>query len=403
MPFGKSKRPLPTRSLRSVRAAVRSTSSAFCLHHAHPFVAAEEKRPVSCREAEGLVTELSSPRFVTYNRVIVSKIWITGYWLRSQLWHVTAANQWTIVEIELLATLGWKRGCQPFSCRCSLNVMHCQKEIYGTCWLVSGIHSRSFFLAMTFNSWKYQSHNPARPSSGSKFELWISDGFEWFFAVNFLYPRFVVLPRSKQLIVMPVTIKLRLGFWGDQPFSCPCSLTVTHCRKEISFTYLFQESMPFGKSKRPLPTRSLRSVRAAVRSTSSAFCLHHAHPFVAAEEKRPVSCREAEGLVTELSSPRFVTYNRVIVSKIWITGYWLRSQLWRVTAANQWTIVEIELLATVGWKRGCQPFSCRCSLNVMHCQKEIYGTCWLVSGIHSRSFFLATTFNSWKYQRVGKG
>ena len=26
--------------------------------------------------------------------------------------------------------------------------------------------------------------------------------------------------------------------------------------------------MPFGKSKRPLPTRSLRSVRAAVRSTS---------------------------------------------------------------------------------------------------------------------------------------
>ena len=122
-----------------------------------------------------------------------------------------------------------------------------------------------------------------------------------------VYPRFVVLPRSKQLIVMPVTIKLRLGFWGDQPFSCPCSLTVTHCQKEICFTYLFQESMPFGKSKRPLPTRSLRSVRAAVRSTSSAFCLHHAHPFVAAEEKRPVSCREAEGLVTELWSPRSVT------------------------------------------------------------------------------------------------
>ena len=163
------------------------------------------------------------------------------------------------------------------------------------------------------------SHNPARPSSGSKFELWISDGFECFFAVNFLYPRFAVLPRSKQLIVMPVTIKLRLGFWGDQPFSCPCSLTVTHCRKEICFTYLFQESMPFGKSKPPLPTRSLRSLRAAVRSTSSALCLRHAHPFVAAEEKRPVSCREAEGLVTELWSPRIVTI------------YWLCSY---VTAAN---------------------------------------------------------------------
>ena len=38
------------------------------------------------------------------------------------------ANQWTIVEIELLETLGWKCGCQPFSRRCSLNVMHCRKE-----------------------------------------------------------------------------------------------------------------------------------------------------------------------------------------------------------------------------------------------------------------------------------
>ena len=46
--------------------------------------------------------------------MIVSKIWITGYWLRSQLWHVTAANQRTIVEIELLATVGWKRGLPAF-------------------------------------------------------------------------------------------------------------------------------------------------------------------------------------------------------------------------------------------------------------------------------------------------
>ena len=159
---------------------------------------------------------------------------------------------------------------------------------------------------------------------------------------------------------------------GCQPFSCPCSLTVTHCRKEICFTYLFQESMPFGKSKPPLPTRSLRFLRATVRSTSSALWLHHAHPFVAAEEQKPVSCREAEGLVTELWSPRIVTYNTVIVSKIWITGCWLRSQLWHVTDANQWTIFEIELLATVGWKQGCQPFSCPCSLNVTHCRKEIW-------------------------------
>ena len=133
------------------------------------------KKPVSCREAEGLVTQLWCPRFVTYNRVIVSKIWITGYWLRSQLWHVTDANQETLVEIELLATVAWK--------------------------------------------------------------------------------------------------------WGCQPFSCPCLKNVTHCPKEIFSTYL-----PFVKSKSPLPTKSLRSPRAAAHSTSSALCLHHAHPFVAAEE-----------------------------------------------------------------------------------------------------------------------
>ena len=40
--------------------------------------------------------------------------------------------------------------------------------------------------------------------------------------------------------------------------------------------------------------------------------------------------------------------------------------------AKNWTIAKIELLATVGWKQGCQPFSCRCWQNVMHCRKEIY-------------------------------
>ena len=45
------------------------------------------------------------------------------------------------------------------------------------------------------------------------------------------------------------------------------------------------------------------------------------------------------------------------------------------TAANQRTVVEIELLAIVGWKWGCQPFSCRCSQNMTHCRKEICSTC----------------------------
>ena len=158
--------------------------------------------------------------------------------------------------------------------------------------------------------------------------------------------------------------------WGCQPFSCPCSLNVAHCQKEICATCLSKESMPFVKSKPPLRTRSLRSLRAAARSTSSAVWLHHAHPFVAAEEKR-----QSHAEKQKVWSRSCGLQDMLPTSKIWVTRYWLCSHLWHVTAANQWTIVEIELLAIVGWKWGCQPFSCPCSLNVAHCQKEICATC----------------------------
>ena len=81
------------------------------------------------------------------------------------------------------------------------------------------------------------------------------------------------------------TASWKCGFL--QSFSCPRSQSVTHCRKEIFHTCLSKESMPFVKSKSPLPTRSLRSLRAAVHSGSPALWLHHSHPFVAAAEKNP--------------------------------------------------------------------------------------------------------------------
>ena len=110
-----SKPPLPTRSLNSAISAVNHGCTM-------PIPSLQlQKKPVICREAEGLVAELWSPRFVTIQ------------WLCSQLCYVTAANQRTIVEIELLATVSWKWGWQPFSCQCSQNVMHCRKEINATC------------------------------------------------------------------------------------------------------------------------------------------------------------------------------------------------------------------------------------------------------------------------------
>ena len=79
-----------------------------------------------------------------------------------------------------------------------------------------------------------------------------SDGFELFFAVHFLYPKFV-LPGSKQL--MPVTVKFQIdvlvcGLQGRlfPSFNVspmfPCSQNVMHCRKEVYVTCLSKESIP---------------------------------------------------------------------------------------------------------------------------------------------------------------
>ena len=207
-----------------------------------PSLHLQKNEPVPCRETKRLVKQLWSLRFATMQ------------WLCSQLCFVTAANQRTVVEIELLATVGWK--------------------------------------------------------------------------------------------------------WGCRPFSCPCSQNVTHCRKETCWTCLSKESIPttpFWNSKHPLPARS-RFLRATVGSTSSALCLHHAHPLVSAQKQRVWS--RSCGLHDFLQCSDCA----------------LSCAMWLLQ-------IEIELLATVGWKCGCQPFSCPDLQNMMHCQKEICSTCWFQESI----------------------
>ena len=75
-----------------------------------PSLQLQKKKPVSCREAEKLFTELWSPGLVEkYSHL--------------RWFHVTTAKQLKHLEIELLTTVGWKWGCQPFSCPCSQNVI----------------------------------------------------------------------------------------------------------------------------------------------------------------------------------------------------------------------------------------------------------------------------------------
>ena len=126
---------------------------------------------------------------------------------------------------------------------------------------------------------------------------------------------------------------------GCQPFSCPRSQSVTHCRKEIFHTCLSKESMPFVKSKSPL---------------QPCIMVAYSHPCVAAAKK-------------DLSHAK--------KQRVWSRSCGVQDllQWWYEAAANQF--VWRELLATVGWKWGCQPFSHRGSQNVAHCPKEICSTC----------------------------
>ena len=151
--------------------------------------------------------------------------------------------------------------------------------------------------------------------------------------------------------------------WGCQTFRCPCSLNVMHCRKQICLTCLSKESMPFVKSKPPLPTRSLRSLRAAVCSTNSALCLYHAHPFVAAAEKSESHAEKQRVWSRSCGLQDLLRTMQWLCPRFGLPGIdcALSCATWLLQANEiQWTIV---------------PFSCPCSLNVMHCRKEICSLC----------------------------
>ena len=91
--------------------------------------------------------------------LVVSRI-AAIQWLCCQLCCETAANQRTSVEIQLLASVGWKWGYQAFSCPRSLNVMHCRKEICSTS-LSKGIQ----FLPEDWGRWEQQ-HAPSALHDG---------------------------------------------------------------------------------------------------------------------------------------------------------------------------------------------------------------------------------------------
>ena len=134
----------------------------------------------------------------------------------------------------------------------------------------------------------------------------------------------------------------------------------THCRKEICWTCLLKKSIPaipFRNSKHPLPGRS-NFLTAAARSTLFALGL----------QKIPslrCSCWKNQSYAEK--------------QRVWSWSCGLQDLLQCSDCALSCATVcdccmrtvEIELLAAVGWKWGCQPCSCRVWQNETHCRIEI--------------------------------
>ena len=122
--------------------------------------------------------------------------------------------------------------------------------------------------------------------------------------------------------------------------------------------------MPFVKSKCPLATRSLRSLERD--SMLHQFCnmLASCPSLRCSFRKKHLSHAEKQSVWSQSCG-----LQNVLKYCDCALGCAVRP------AANQRTLVQIELLATMGWNWGCQPFGCRCSQNVMHCRKEICSTC----------------------------
>ena len=115
--------------------------------------------------------------------------------------------------------------------------------------------------------------------------------------------------------------------------------------------------------KASTPCQKLELPESRLRSAISALDHGCIMPIPSLQlQKKPVICREAEGVVTELWSKELLQFSDCAVS----------CALRPLQSSEHF---EIEILATVSWTCGCQPLSCRCLQNVMYCRKEMCWTC----------------------------
>ena len=175
-------------------------------------------------------------------------------------------KKWTIVEIEILATVSWTCGCEPFSCWCSQYVMHAERRCVGhvcsrnPCLLSNlSLHSLPeawasweprLFRDLCIKWWLHHAH-PFVAAAEKDCVMQRSRGF----GRGIVVPRIVTIQWLRcQLCYVTAANQRRIVeteflatvSWTCvfRCFSCGCLQNDMHCTK-MCWTCLFKESICF--------------------------------------------------------------------------------------------------------------------------------------------------------------
>ena len=281
-----------------------------------------------------------------------------------------------LCDSKLLAFVGWKWGCRPFSCPFSQNVTHCQKEICSTCFFKESI--AAFFGGVSKHPLSTRSLRLRRATVRST-----SSALRLHHAHPFVATEEKHQSHAEKQRVLSRSCGLQdLLQYSDCALSCAmrlceCCKPMNNCRDwafskqwvgsgaaslsaaDIRKTWRTAKRRFVGHVflRNPLPPffwgfPSIHSLQEAGSWELQYVppCLHYGciMPIPSLQpEKNASLMQRSRGFCHGVVVSK-ICYNTVIVLSVVLWGY--------VSAANQWTIVEIELLANSGLEAGLPAF-----------------------------------------------
>ena len=139
--------------------------------------------------------------------------------------------------------MGWKWGCQPFSCPCSKNVTHCPKEICLTC-----LSKESMPRVKIQASTPYQKLEvPEICSTLHQLCIMVAPVASCLQKIELWYPRFGLQAIDCDPGCLRTTRLLQVNVAELSRFSCRCSQNLTPWERQLQEnTGLMQRSRGFG-------------------------------------------------------------------------------------------------------------------------------------------------------------